>query len=119
MRSKTLLLASSVSSGEFDAAQTGVPAPQTSPAPQTACLLRKRVCLRRRLPRRPHLRLNLFRAPQLPPSGPPVRLTVQDAEALALRNNPQISVYRLLAMASQQVTRQEKSNYYPTTSTAA
>ncbi len=42
-----------------------------------------------------------------------LRLSVQDAEALALRNNPQISVYRLLAMASQQVTREAKSNYYP------
>jgi outer membrane protein len=43
----------------------------------------------------------------------PLRLSVQDAEALALRNNPQVSVYRLLAMASQQVTREAKSNYYP------
>lgn len=43
-----------------------------------------------------------------------LRLTVQDAEALALRNNPQVSVYRLLAMASQQITREAKSNYYPT-----
>jgi outer membrane protein len=42
-------------------------------------------------------------------------LTVQDAEAMALLNNPQISVYRLLAMASQQVTREARSNYYPTT----
>ena len=39
---------------------------------------------------------------------------MQDAEALALQNNPQISVYHLLAMASQQVTREAKSNYYPT-----
>ncbi len=38
---------------------------------------------------------------------------MQDAEALALKNNPQISVYRLLALASQQVTRQAKSAYYP------
>lgn len=44
-----------------------------------------------------------------------MRLTLQDAEAEALRNNPQVSVYRLLAMASQQVTREAKSNYYPTT----
>jgi outer membrane protein len=51
----------------------------------------------------------------LPGATPPVRLTVQDAEALALRNNPQISVYRLLALASQQVTREAKSSYYPTT----
>ena len=38
-------------------------------------------------------------------SAPPatLRLSVQDAETLALRNNPQVSVYRLLALASQQV----------------
>ena len=48
-------------------------------------------------------------------SAPPasLHLSVQDAEALALRNNPQMSMYRLLALASQQVTRQAKSNYYP------
>ena len=51
--------------------------------------------------------------PQLPAGGAPQRLTVQDAEALALKNNPQISVYRLLALASQQVTREQKSAYYP------
>jgi len=54
-------------------------------------------------------------APQLPAPSPTVRLTVQDAEATALRNNPQISVYRLLALASQQITREQKSSYYPTT----
>ena len=54
-------------------------------------------------------------SPQLPTAAPPLRLTVQDAEALALKNNPQISVYRLLALASQQVTREAKSSYYPTT----
>ena len=43
-----------------------------------------------------------------------MRLTVQDAEALALKNNPQISVYRLLSLASNQVTRQERAAYYPT-----
>jgi outer membrane protein len=47
------------------------------------------------------------------PASAALRLTVQDAEALALRNNPQVFVYRLLAMASQQVTREAKSNYYP------
>lgn len=51
---------------------------------------------------------------QLLPGAPSIRLTVQDAETLALRNNPQISVYRLLAMASEQVTRETRSNYYPT-----
>jgi outer membrane protein len=53
-------------------------------------------------------------ATQAPAPGIALRLTVQDAEVLALRNNPQVSVYRLLAMASQQVTREVKSNYYPT-----
>ena len=41
------------------------------------------------------------------------RLTLQDAEAAALKNNPQISVYRLLALASAQVTREQKAAYYP------
>ncbi len=50
---------------------------------------------------------------QLPASGAALRLTVQEAEALALKNNPQISVYRLLALASQQVTREQKAAYYP------
>ncbi|HEY4932179.1 MAG TPA: TolC family protein [Terriglobales bacterium] len=50
---------------------------------------------------------------QTTPSSAPLRLSIQDAEALALRNNPQVSVYRLLAMASQQITREAKSNYYP------
>jgi outer membrane protein len=51
--------------------------------------------------------------PQLPVSGAVHRLTVQEAEALALKNNPQISVYHLLALASQQVTREQKAAYYP------
>lgn len=51
--------------------------------------------------------------PAQPPSSP-ARLSLQDAEALALKNNPRISVAHLLALASQQVTREAKSNYYPT-----
>jgi outer membrane protein len=50
---------------------------------------------------------------QLPATGAVQRLTVQDAEALALKNNPQISVYRLLSLASNQVTREQKAAYYP------
>jgi outer membrane protein len=50
---------------------------------------------------------------QIPTTGPTQRLTVQDAEALALKNNPQISVSHLLSLASGQVTRQAKSAYYP------
>jgi outer membrane protein len=50
----------------------------------------------------------------LPAAGPVQRLTVQDAEAIALKNNPQISVNHLLSLASGQVTREQKSRYYPT-----
>ena len=42
---------------------------------------------------------------QNPSSSNTVRLTVKDAEALALKNNPAISVARLSALASEQVTR--------------
>jgi outer membrane protein len=41
-------------------------------------------------------------------------LTITDAEQLALKNNPQISVARLNALASQQVTRQVRSAFWPT-----
>src|SRR5277367_1344828 len=41
-------------------------------------------------------------------------LTLKQAEALAIKNNPQISVARLTALASQQVTRQVRSNLWPT-----
>ena len=51
--------------------------------------------------------------PQLPTTGAVRRLTVQDAEALALKNNPQISVYHLLALASQQVTREAEVGLLP------
>jgi outer membrane protein len=41
-------------------------------------------------------------------------LSLKDAQALALKNNPQISVARLNALASQQVTREVRSNLWPT-----
>jgi outer membrane protein len=44
----------------------------------------------------------------------PVPLSLKDAQALALKNNPQISVARLTALASQQVTREVRSNLWPT-----
>ena len=50
---------------------------------------------------------------QNPPSSNTVRLTVKDAEALALKNNPTISVARLSALASEQVTREVRSNLWP------
>jgi outer membrane protein len=42
-----------------------------------------------------------------------IRLSVKDAEALALKNNPAISVARLTALASGQVTREVRSNLWP------
>jgi outer membrane protein len=45
-------------------------------------------------------------------SGP--TLTLKQAEAYAVKNNPQISVSRLLALASQQVTREVRSHLWPT-----
>ena len=47
------------------------------------------------------------------PSAPPVRLTLKDAEALAVKNNPLITVGRLTALASQQVLRETRSAYWP------
>ena len=46
--------------------------------------------------------------------GAPTLLSVKDAQALALKNNPQISVGRLTALASQQVTREVRSALWPT-----
>ncbi len=51
--------------------------------------------------------------PTQPPSNPVLRLSIKDAEALALKNNPAISVARLSALASHQVTREVRSNLWP------
>ena len=45
-------------------------------------------------------------------SGP--MLTRQQAERLALKNNPHISVTGLIALAQKQVVRETRSAYYPT-----
>lgn len=56
--------------------------------------------------------------PQLPsnPAGVPGAqlLSIKDAEQLAIKDNPQISVARLAALASQQRVREQKSNLWPT-----
>ncbi len=51
-------------------------------------------------------------APQSSPATPTL-LSLKDAQALALKNNPQISVARLTALASQQVTREVRSSLWP------
>jgi len=53
-------------------------------------------------------------AAQVGVATPGQKLSLRDAEELALRQNPQISVARLLALASQQVTREVRSNLWPT-----
>lgn len=53
-------------------------------------------------------------SPPQPNSSGALTLTLKQAEAYAIKNNPQISVGRLLALASQQVTRQARSNLWPT-----
>ncbi len=48
-----------------------------------------------------------------PQPSSPARLSRQEAEARALKNNPAISVARLNALASQQVTREVRSALWP------
>ena len=58
-------------------------------------------------------------SPQTSPPNPAaaaMQLSMKDAEALALKVNPQISLARLTALASQQVTREVRSNLWPTAS---
>jgi outer membrane protein len=58
-------------------------------------------------------------APGAPASAPqaiqgtPTLLSLKDAQALALKNNPLISVGRLTALAARQVTREVRSNLWP------
>ena len=54
--------------------------------------------------------------PASPQAGPNTgsQLSLKDAEAQALKANPAISVARLQALASQQVTREVRSNLWPT-----
>jgi outer membrane protein len=47
-------------------------------------------------------------------SSTPMALSLKQAETLAIQNNPQISVARLTALASEQVTREVRSNLWPT-----
>jgi outer membrane protein len=52
-------------------------------------------------------------SPSQQPAATVMRLTVKDAEVIALKTNPAISVARLNALASQQVTREVRSNLWP------
>lgn len=51
--------------------------------------------------------------PQLPePAGP--KLTLVDAERMAIQHNPNVSIAHLLQLAQAQVTRETRSAYFPT-----
>jgi outer membrane protein len=65
-------------------------------------------------PATPSVRMAGSQTPQQNSPGTPVVLSLKDAQALALKNNPQISVARLNALASQQVTREVRSSLWPT-----
>jgi len=75
-----------------------------------------------RLPAAPMPQIASPQAPGAPsPSSMPqagagnlTSLTLKQAEELAIRNNPQISVARLTALASEQVTREVRSSLWPT-----
>jgi outer membrane protein len=54
----------------------------------------------------------MVRAQAAPPQSP--KLTLKDAEALALRNHPLLLAATFEAEAANQVAREEKSAYYPT-----
>ncbi|MGA7463001.1 MAG: TolC family protein [Candidatus Korobacteraceae bacterium] len=119
MRRKILWLVTSVVLGCISAiAQATSPtAPATAPA-QTVTYPQQQAEPQTETKPQPTLPppLALPPGPRVPTTGPAHRLTIQDAEALAIKNNPQISVYRLLYLASNQVTREQKAAYYPTIS---
>ncbi len=48
------------------------------------------------------------------PAAAGIPLSLKDAENLAIKNNPRISVARLSALAAQQVTRETRSTLWPT-----
>jgi outer membrane protein len=52
--------------------------------------------------------------PGAPGTAAAKTLTIKDAEQLALRDNPQISAARLMALVSEQVTRETRSALWPT-----
>jgi outer membrane protein len=65
-------------------------------------------------PSQPQISAGGQMAQQVTNAGSGTSLSVQDAQALALKSNPQISVARLTALASQQVTREVRSALWPT-----
>jgi outer membrane protein len=59
-----------------------------------------------------------FTASDAGPAGESQRLTLSEAEKMAIKNNPRVSVARLLAMAQHQVMRETRSAELPTANAA-
>jgi outer membrane protein len=98
----SLLSASPSSIAQTDAnIQTGQQAPP-APLPQTAP---------NQTP--PPANMTSAAGSQVPQANS-TSLSLKDAEDLAIKNNPQIAVGRLIALASQQVTREVRSSLWPT-----
>jgi outer membrane protein len=53
-------------------------------------------------------------SPNAPSAGPGTPLTLQQAEAIAIKNNPQITIGKLRALAAQQYVREVRSALLPT-----
>ena len=62
----------------------------------------------------PNASANGQQSPPADSAGVSMALSITDAEQLALKNNPEISVAKLNALASQQVTREARSALWPT-----
>src|SRR5208337_515512 len=58
--------------------------------------------------------LALYPQSAAPQQGPAPKLSLKDAEAMALRNHPLLQAATFDAKAAEQVTREMKSTYYPT-----
>jgi outer membrane protein len=76
------------------------------------------------LPSAPQISLSLSNPPMLPYAAPPqnqtaggpIRMTREQAEQIALKNNPNVSVAQLLALAQHQVVRETRSALMPNAS---
>jgi outer membrane protein len=82
--------------------QAQQPSPNLPNAPQTQLAFQS-----------PSAPLSTQQVPGTPSPTASSTLTRQQAEQLALKNNPRTSVSALLAMAQQQVVRETRSAYYP------
>jgi outer membrane protein len=70
------------------------------------------------LPSAPYVSLSMSAAMSPPDqtAGGPIRLTREQAEQIALKNNPRVSVAQLLALAQHQVVRETRSALMPNVS---